>query len=751
MFPSTPRPRRMWLGRPHDRRFLAETRGVLKRRSNAEMGRVGAGAQPRADARDRSRALHQIAPSLLAAAILFAAGATAAAAPAPATALTAALVALGAIVWLIRTPVKAADATLRLHEAQLAAARFRDIVEIAAELIWETDAQHRFTSVIGDARNVIRRADGRNFRAIGKTRWELAHADIETDPLWRAHKADLDARRPFHQFRYRRSAPGGPDVHFSVSGKPIFDQVGNFVGYRGTASVETEIIAAQERAQRADALLRDAVNCTAAGFVIYDAEDRFYLCNQAYRDFYPSSATAMIPGARFEDILRAGLAGGQHPEAAGREAEWLADRVAKHRQLREEHEQRLQDGRWVLVSERRMPTGGTAGLRIDITALKKVQASLRDSQAQLNEAQRVANTGSAVHDFRTNKTAWSDQLYRIFGLSREGDSPGLGALLALVHPDDRERVQAAVKTSFGGHASPSIHYRILRPDGSLRWVYREARINFAEDGSPLLLTSTFKDITEQRLAEERHAELEGQLHHSQRLEALGTLAGGIAHDLNNTLVPILALSKLALQLLPADSPVRGDLATVVAASEQARDLVRQILAFSRKQGLDKREIDLRAVTRDALAMLRASLPATVRLVDALEDVPPVLGDAGQLQQVMVNLVANAAHAIGDAIGTITVTLAPTGDTARSEIKLAVTDTGCGIEAAHLDRIFEPFFTTKPVSEGTGLGLAVVHGIVAGHDGTIEVQSAVGKGTEISILLPAIRERGAVPDVSRSAA
>jgi PAS domain S-box-containing protein len=718
------------------------------------MGRIGAGAPLRANASTGPHALPQIAASLLAATILLAAGAVAVAAPTPAAILAVALVALGAIAWLIRLQLDAADATRRLREAQLAEARFRDVVEIAAELIWETDAQHRFTSVVGDARNVIRRDDNADFRAIGKTRWELADADAETDPLWRAHKSDLDAHRPFHQFRYRRPAPGGRYVHFSVSGKPIFDHTGNFVGYRGTASVETEIIAAQERAQRADALLRDAVNCTAAGFVIYDEEDRLYLCNQAYRDLYPSTASAMIPGTRFEDILRAGFARGEHPDAIGREESWLEERMAKHRQLSEEHEQRLKDGRWVLISERRMPTGGTAGLRIDITALKEIQASLRDSQAQLNEAQRVANTGSAVHDFRTDKTVWSDQLYRIFGLSREGDSPSLAAFLNLVHPDDRERVRAVIKIAFEGNTSPSIQYRILRPDGSIRWVYREARINFAADGSPQLLTSTFKDVTEQRIAEERQAELEGQLHHSQRLEALGTLAGGIAHDLNNTLVPILALSKVALKLLPADSPVRGDLTTVVAASEQARDLVRQILAFSRKQGLDKREIDLRAVTREALAMLRASLPTTVRLVDALEDVPPVLGDAGQLQQVMVNLVANAAHAIGTAIGTITVTLtplAPKGGGAPAKIKLSVTDTGCGIEAAYLDRIFEPFFTTKPVSEGTGLGLSVVHGIVAGHDGTIEVHSAIGKGTEISILLPAIRERGAVPDVSRSAA
>ena len=282
---------------------------------------------------------------------------------------------------------------------------------------------------------------------------------------------------------------------------------------------------------------------------------------------------------------------------------------------------------------------------------------------------------------------------------------------------------------------------------------REARISFAADGSPLLLTSTFQDVTEQRLAQQREAELENQLRHSQRLEALGTLAGGIAHDLNNTLVPILALSKLSLRALPAESPVRKDLSTIVAASGRARDLVRQILAFSRKQELDKQEIDLRAVLGEAIAMLRASLPATLRLVEQFETVPPIFGDAGQLQQVLVNLVTNAAHAIGDRLGTVTVTLAPraAAGAALPMLRLSVADTGCGIDAAHLERIFEPFFTTKSVNEGTGLGLAVVHGIVTAHDGTIEVRSKPGEGSEFVILLPAAERLETVAPCDRNVA
>ena len=638
----------------------------------------------------------------------------------------------------LRRAVAQSEAALR--ELRQSEARFRDVAEVAAELIWETDEHHRFVAVTGHRESLIDRDGTQLDVPLGKTRWELAGADPVTDPLWREYKAMLDAHRPFRQFRYSCLKPSGQRFHFAVSGKPVFDETGRFTGYRGTATLENEIVAAQARARRAETLLRDAVGSISEGFVIYDEDDRLFLCNDAYLRLYPGSAAAMVPGTRFEAILRAGLNTGQYPEAKGREEEWLAERIERHREPGAPRERLLPDGRWVLITQRRMPNGGTAGLRIDITALKKIQVSLRESQAQLNEAQRVSNTGSVVRDFRSGEIVWSDQLFRIFGLSPENGAPDLKTVVSRVHPEDRKRVTSAITAALAGDDSPSLQYRIVRPDGAVRWVRREAKISFADDGSPLLLTSTYQDVTEQRLAEQREAELENQLRHSQRLEALGTLAGGIAHDLNNTLVPILALSKLALRLLPPDTPVRKDMSTIVAASERARGLVRQILAFSRKQELDKREIDLRAVLGEALAMLRASLPATLRLVERLDAVPPIFGDAGQLEQVLVNLVTNAGHAIGERPGTVTVALgsaAATTDAARPMLRLCVADTGCGIDPAHLDRIFEPFFTTKPVNEGTGLGLAVVHGIVAAHDGTIEVHSQPGKGSEFVILLPAV--------------
>jgi PAS domain S-box-containing protein len=500
------------------------------------------------------------------------------------------------------------------------------------------------------------------------------------------------------------------------------------------------------RTARADALLRDAVESMSEGFVIYDKDDRLVTCNEAYKALYPKNAHLMLPGNRFEDILRAAIEAGQSPDAVGREGKWITDRMRNHREAAEPHEHRLDTGRWVLTSERRLPNGGIAGLRIDITALKQVQASLRESQMLLAQAQHVSRTGSVFRDFVTGKTEWSEELCRIFGVDHATFTPGPDRFLAMVHPEDRNRVIEAMRSSEQGIKPVPLEYRIIRPDGQTRWVYREAQVLFSE-GRPVGRISTYKDITDQRAAERHAAELEAQLRHSQKLEALGNLAGGIAHDLNNTLVPILALSKLAMKRFPEGSADYKDLDAIASAGGHARDLVKQVLAFSRKEQTVKRKVDLAALVGEALKMLRASLPATIRIVEAIEAVPPINADPTQLNQVVMNLVTNAAQAIGDRLGTVTVTVAPAAEAA---VRFSVADTGCGIEAADLDRVFEPFFTTKQVGQGTGLGLAVVHGIVTGHGGRIECRSKRGEGSEFMVTLPVAGSDGASPEMQPAA-
>jgi signal transduction histidine kinase len=188
-----------------------------------------------------------------------------------------------------------------------------------------------------------------------------------------------------------------------------------------------------------------------------------------------------------------------------------------------------------------------------------------------------------------------------------------------------------------------------------------------------------------------------------------------------------------MRKIPEGSGDREDLETIVQASRHGRDLVRRILAFSRHQQVARVRVELAVITREALQMLRPTIPATVLINEEIEAAPLILADPGQIQQVVVNLVTNAVQAIGDDMGTITVAVARRGNFVR----LRVVDTGCGMDAETKERIFEPFFTTKTVGEGTGLGLSVVHGIVTNHSGSIEVGSEPGKGTEFTILFPVL--------------
>ncbi|HEX3970543.1 MAG TPA: ATP-binding protein [Stellaceae bacterium] len=643
-----------------------------------------------------------------------------------------------------RAEAIAAERRLAQEALQHSERRFRDIAEFSADWIWESDVDHRFTFLSGDGSQAI----------FGKTRWEVAGADLLTDPYWRRHKADLDARRPFRGFRFTITWPGSDSVqHFSASGKPIFDDEGRFQGYRGTVSNETEAVVASQRARMADRLLRDAVDSISEGFVIFDAEDRLVLSNEGYRRMYPEIADLMVPGTSFEAIVRAGVARGQFADAENREEEWIAERIRRHHHTEGSVEQRLSGDRWALASERRMSDGGIAGLRIDISALKKAQVALKESQMRLNEAEKIAQLGCSDYNLATDQLTWSSEAYRIFGLDPRQAPPIGETYLAMVEPRDRERLHAVWIDLNRGIKPEPIEYWITRPDGQSRLIHRDHEIMLDKRGTPMRIVSTLQDVTEQRASEQRSRELERLLIHSQKLEALGTMAGGMAHELNNILAPVLSLAKVALEDFPADSATRQDLEMVVIASQRARDLVRQVLAFGRKQAMEKRLIEPAATVHQTLRMMRATVPASIELVELLEPVPAVYADPDQLQQVIVNLVTNAQQAIGERIGKITISLTQLPNPADQNtriVRLAVADDGCGMEEILAQRIFEPFFTTREADRGSGLGLSVVHGIVTSHGGQIELRTAPGQGSEFAVVLPAAERRELISLVQSAA-
>lgn len=385
-----------------------------------------------------------------------------------------------------------------------------------------------------------------------------------------------------------------------------------------------------------------------------------------------------------------------------------------------------------------MSDGGTAGLRIDITALKRAQMALHESQLRLDEAEKIARLGCSDYNLVTGTLTWSNEAYRIFGVDIRELPPTGDEYLALIDPSDRERVRGLWSELARGSIPAPMEYWIMGRDEEARLVHRENEIIRDSRGRPVRIVSTLQDVTAQRAAEQRARELERLLLHSQKLEALGTMAGGLAHELNNILAPVLSLSKLALDDFPAGSATRTDLELVVTASQRARDLVRQILAFGRQQPLERQNVDLATAIRPALQMMRATLPATIELAETMDPVAQVFADPVQLQQVVVNLIANASEAIGERSGKIVVMLSSFAGTSGQTgfVRLTVADDGCGMDANVAQRAFEPFFTTREAHRGSGLGLSVVHGIVTSHGGRIELRTAPEEGSEFSIILPA---------------
>jgi PAS domain S-box-containing protein len=311
--------------------------------------------------------------------------------------------------------------------------------------------------------------------------------------------------------------------------------------------------------------------------------------------------------------------------------------------------------------------------------------------------------------------------------------------LGTSHPADRPQLAEAFRRITSAATDrEDAEYRILRPDGSLRWIRDSMRATRTEDGR-ILLDGVVGDITERKL-------LERQLRQAQRLEAMGTLAGGIAHDFNNILGAILGYGEMTLRGAAKGSRLRRDLDGIMIAAERGRALVERILAFSRSGAGERVPVHVEKVVGEGLDLLAAKLPAGVKVERRLRaGRAAVLGDPTQVHQVLMNLATNAVQAMPTG-GTLRVSL----DTVRLEathvvtigavadgeyVALEVSDPGVGIPPENVGRIFEPFFTTKDVRVGTGLGLSLVHGMVMDLGGAIDVASTVGTGTTVTVYLP----------------
>ena len=405
---------------------------------------------------------------------------------------------------------------------------------------------------------------------------------------------------------------------------------------------------------------------------------------------------------------------------------------------------------------------GFRGIARDITGRKQAEKALSESEEKYRQLVNHAPTGIYKVDFNKGKLVSVNDVMSEYTGYTKNELLNMSALDFLTEESQKRFLDRMDKLFKGKQIPKTVEYKARAKDGREFWLFLDARYEYDENGMPNGATVVAHDITDRKRAEEEKERLEDQLQQAQKMEAIGTLAGGIAHDFNNILSVIIGYTELILMNGNVDEEVRQNLKEIFSASKHARDMVKQILAFSRQSKQERKPIQVAHIVKEAIKMLRVSLPTTIAIQQKIEKNTGIIeADPTQIHQVLMNLCTNAAHAIDEKDGVLEISLSnielDQNAAARHpelkpgpHLKLSVRDTGHGIHPEAQERIFEPYFTTKVKGEGAGLGLAVVQGIIKSQNGAITLESEVGKGSTFHVYLPIIQRNVTVDEVESAA-
>ena len=386
-----------------------------------------------------------------------------------------------------------------------------------------------------------------------------------------------------------------------------------------------------------------------------------------------------------------------------------------------------------------MPDGNLLAMVRDVTDRDAAAAAVRSAEERMRFALEAAGVGVWDMDVESGALTWSDMFVVHHGLKRGVAGGALEDLLARIHPQDRETVVHAMRSVNEAAAEFTLEYRAIWPDGMIRWLNGAGRIIVGQHGEPVRAVGVSLDVTARHI-------LEAQLQQSQKMDAVGQLAGGVAHDFNNLLTAVLGFSRLVRDSLDHEDPRIADIDEVIQAGVRATALTKQLLAFSRKEVIKPVAVDVNALIENTHTMLRRLIGEDIEVVLGLgRDVAAIYADPGQLDQVLMNLAVNARDAMPSG-GRLTIETANIDLDASfgskhgpveagSYVMLAVSDTGIGMTEEVRARLFEPFFTTKDRGRGTGLGLSTVFGIVKQNGGYVYVYSEPGHGATFKIYFP----------------
>ena len=620
--------------------------------------------------------------------------------------------------------------------------RLRAFAEIGSDWFWEKDAQLRFTymSVGIDGQAASFASD-----FIGKRIDEVTLPGFE-DVDWRPLIKLLELRKPFREFHFTRRTQSGALRHLAVSGMPIFDSAGRFQGYRGTGRDLTKETLAEERAAIAQSRLIDAIEAIPEAFLLLDKDDRLVLCNSRYRELHAPIAAMLVPGALFADMCRACAYAGLPPDAKGREEEWTADRVRRHKAARFEIEERQIGGRWFQISEQQTRDGGTVVVQTEISALKRREQELAEKTALLRATLEHMEQGMLVLDAELRIKMWNDHWIELVGVPPELVGVGL--------PLEPILRLAVARGEFGlGDIENVVRRRLqeLRETDSDVSEFHppngrvvEARRSPMPDGGVLL---TFADITERKRVEGdlRRAKDEAELASRSKTEFLANMS----HELRTPLNAIIGFSEILAHehLGPIKNERYLEYANDIHSSGQhLLSIINDVLDMSKieagKLDLHEEEIDVGALVCGSVRMVRDRARAQgIELVCKIADQNHVVvGDERALKQCLLNVLSNAIK-FSPKGGTVTVEslVEPDGG-----CLLVVEDQGIGMTEEELERALQPFgqaqASTSRAYGGTGLGLPITQGLVEAHGGALSIVTAPDKGTRVSMRLPPDRTR-----------
>lgn len=575
--------------------------------------------------------------------------------------------------------------------------------------------------------------------------WLVRQAPADEQASARERLEALLARSGTFCERWRILRPDGRIVHLRIDGEVTRRADGRPTGGTAVVADISEEVESAERLRQARANIDAIFQSATEGLLLQAADERIIECNPAAERILGLSRAPLL-GLTLLD---------QRWRFVGEDgSDFLPEQQPSILAARTGMPQRdvvlgvfRPDGLrvWVSVNAEPVkdPRGNVAHVIVslaDITARRESEQVLQQTNERLRRALEIGRMVWWEWNLKTGRIridpcgAPCILGYDIGQLAGET----FDTWMEKIAPEDRAEVRRTLDAALAGETAEWIcEYRWLGPDGNHRWIRDIGRFTLRDAaGRPLLMTGATQDIDPQRRDMERRRQLEVRLMRSQKMESLGQFAGGIVHDFNNLLMAITT----SIQLVQMDPELRPDSAGALAVAkkgcDRSKDLLQRLLRFSRgNPGQAHREVNLAQVVRDTAPLIVAALPRRVSLQLELAAVPPLLGDDVQLMQLLFNLCVNGGHAIGEGRGTVQVGVRASRTGGQDGIELWVADDGRGMDAATKARIFEPFFSTKAAGEGTGLGLAVVYGIVRAHGGTIEVASEPGQGARFTVRLP----------------